>query len=557
MKDAFDGAAVSDEDQLPARAITQLFRHLDDPVRLQWNPIARHLFQDPITGCLDTDRTRAAILELRRLVLNGLELAKDADLMRGRDRQAQRQYTIIRKLYFDGDRVQEVAKYLGISARQLYRERSQICARIAAHIWRNRLEGRAYIAQRFTPFEFEVERAQTSAEVGNATEAYAILNALLAHCPSDLVKADVTCTAASIAVNFGERQVARKNIALTRAFLERARSDRDVPMAQELIVGRLSLVSATLGRAEGDAERAKLALDRALEIANCLNASRPDSARFCADVAFERAETLLQDGQFVSAKTILNAASLKPVIALIPTVSRVDLQMTLALLSLTNAAEPGESPVGLDTLRDALSRARSCGSSRLALRAMHGIAVYLVHCGMLGEAARAVQAVITMAIHFPNTRVRAQTLVDAADVLVVTSGYSDVIKLLDEADSFLVEGNADWLGSKILRARSYNLGRAYSDAWLVALEVEAGAQRLGSHRFLSAAWREMAVAAYACGNVADASERITAAIAELEHGAPPIAALSTYQAAATITREARWRNRARVLERELAALNDA
>lgn len=88
------------------------------------------------------------------------------------------------------------------------------------------------------------------------------------------------------------------------------------------------------------------------------------------------------------------------------------------------------------------------------------------------------------------------------------------------------------------------------------MAAEAGALRLGNHRFLSAAWREMALAAYARGNVVDASERITAAIAELEHGASPIAALSTYQAAAKITREARWRTRARVLERELAALND-
>jgi len=556
MRGAGDGPAVSDVDELPAKAIAHLFRNLDDPIRLQRNPVARHLFRDPITGCLDAKRTRTAVFELRRLILDGLETAKDADLIRGRDRQAQRQYAIIRKLYFDGDPVQAVAKYLGISIRQLYRERSEIFARIAAHIWRNQLSARMHVESGFTSFDFEVERAKMSAEVGNASESYAILNALLNHCGCVSDKANVACTVASIAVNFGDRQVARANIGLIRMFLEQAKSEWSVPIVRDLIVGRLSLILAALRRAEGDAKRAKLALNRAAEIANHLNDSSPDCARFCADVAFERAEALLLEGQFAPAKAILNSASLNAAMAMIPEISRVHWQMTLALLSLTNGGERGESPGGLDALRDALSRARSCGSSRLTLRAMHGLAVYLVHCGMFDEAARATQSLIAMAIHFPNTRVRAQTLVEAADVVLLTSGPSNVVKLLEKADPYLIEGNVDWFGSKILRARSYNLGSAFRDAWEAALAAEAGAQRLGSHRFLSAAWREMALAAYGCGKVADASERITAAVAELEHGAPPIAALSTYTAAATITRDARWRKRARLLERELAALND-
>lgn len=554
MRGASRGAAVSHVDDLPAEAIAHLFRHLDDPVRLQRNPIARHLFRDPITGCLDPKRTRTAVFELRRLILDGLETAKDADLIRGRDRQAQRQYAIIQKLYFDGDPIQAVAKYLGISIRQLYRERSQICARIAAHIWRNRLPARARVPSGFTLFEFEVERAKMSAEVGNASSSYEILEALLSDCASILDKADVACTTASIAIIFGDHQVARDNIGLAKVFLERAKSEQSVPMLQELVTGRLSLVVAALRRAEGDARGAEQALSRAVEIANLSNSSRPDCARFCADVAFERAEVLLLEGQFVSASAILNSASLKAALAIIPATSRVHWQMTLAMLSLTNARYPGENPGGLDSLRDALSRARSCGSSRLALRGMHGLAVYLVHCGRFDEAVRTAKAVIEMAFHFPNTRVRAQTLVDAADVLLLTSGPSNVISLLEKADPYLHEGNVDWFGSKILLARSYNLRSAFREAWAAASAAEAVAQRLGSHRFLSAAWREIALSAYGCGKIADAAERITAAVAELEYGAPPIAALSTFKAAATITRDVRWRKRAQLLESELAAI---
>lgn len=176
-----------------------------------------------------------------------------------------------------------------------------------------------------------------------------------------------------------------------------------------------------------------MALDRAAGIANRLNAFRPNDARFFAEVEFERADTLLLEGQFIPAGAILNSQVLKGAIALIATVSRVRWEVTFALLSLANAAGSGESPVGLDMLRDALSRPRSCGSSRLALHAMHGIAVYLAHCGLFDEATRAIQTVIALATRFPNMRVRAQTLVEAADVLTITSGSSDVIKLMDDA----------------------------------------------------------------------------------------------------------------------------
>jgi len=549
--------ATHSVDPLTPRTVAHLFRHLDDPIGLEQNPITRHLFEDPVSACLDATRGRSAVSQVHQLVLEALDIAKKSDLMRRRDRQAHRQYTIIRKLYLDGESVQEVARYLKISLRQLYRERAQICSRIAAHIWRHRLQAEAPLAtSTFSPFEFEIERAYVTAGAGNASAAYSILNGLFHGSSSYLAKAEVACTIASVAVRFGDWETARENLALTGALLAQSKTEPDLPPARDLIAGRRSLVASALLRATGDARRAKLALDRAIATANFPNAVRPDWARFRVDVALERADALTVDAQFASASATLGSTSLRTAMRLVPMASRIQVQVVQVLLSLmlpvTSASSVMEKPDQLDTLYEALSHARSCGSPELTLRVMQAIAVYLAHVGMFGEATRAARALVSMASDFPNTRVRGQTLVDAAEILGGAGGFSVIFDVLNKAEPCLTEGNVDWLASRILRARNCNYAGAHDEAWQAALAAESCARCLGGHRFLGAVWREMALAAYAQGKAADAAERITAAVEELERGAPPLSLLSTYRAAETITSDPRWRERARTLERELA-----
>jgi hypothetical protein len=66
------------------------------------------------------------------------------------------------------------------------------------------------------------------------------------------------------------------------------------------------------------------------------------------------------------------------------------------------------------------------------------------------------------------------------------------------------------------------------------------------------AWRGMALAAHACGRMNDARERIEAAINELEAAGSPLSLVDGYRAAAMITGNNQWRQRAKTLARQLA-----
>jgi hypothetical protein len=543
--------------RFPKGAIAHLFRHLDDPARLEQNPIARHLFEDPKTGCLDPARARTALQELRRLVLQAAELAKDADLARNQDRQARRQYAIVTKTYLAGVPLDRVARELGISKSQVYRERSSICERIARFVWDHRFEPQHPIASGFGVRQFELERAEATAELGHAATASTILETLLQNSTSQSEKAEIASIAADVAMSCGNRQLARQNVTLTTMLLAEARSEERFDILLDLVAGRLALVTAKLRRAEGDVERARVALQRAIEIADRCASSGIEGARFFTDVALERADCLCDDGSFQAALDVVIAAlSLTRPSELASPSMRAELQTRRALYALMlprTGKGDGEHHHYLDALYESLALARSSGSPRVVIGTMIGIAVYLAYCGMHDKAHDAVQRVVGMALAFPNPRVRATSLVGAADVLCVTPYRMEALKLLNEAEHGLFEGGIERVYLDEMRSRLLLSQGAYPEAWQAGLAAEADALRLGNRRYLGVAWRTMALTAYACGRMDDATERITAAIGELESTGSPLALVNGYRAAATITGDDHWRHRAKALARQLAS----
>ncbi len=252
--------------RLSAAAVAHLFRHLNDVDALQRNPLVRPWFEDRETRCIDQARARSAVRELRRLVLEGLEVAVSADLARNSDRRALRQQAIVKKLYFEGLARKRVARELGISMRQLHRERSHICERIAAYVCSHRPSSTSQSnGINFNVREYELERAQTAAEADLTDAALAILMGMLAPSSSWSDEPDVAITLADVAVSCGDFQLARHGLDLAKARLDRLRSNdaRDA-----LLSGRALLVTAKLLRAQGELDNARQALNQAFDIAN-------------------------------------------------------------------------------------------------------------------------------------------------------------------------------------------------------------------------------------------------------------------------------------------------
>ena len=406
--------------RLSAAAVAHLFRHLNDVDALQRNPLVRPWFEDRETRCIDQTRARSAVRELRRLVLEGLEVAVSADLARNSDRRALRQQAIVKKLYFEGLARKRVARELGISMRQLHRERSHICERIAAYVCSHRPSSTSQSnGINFNVREYELERAQTAAEADLTDAALAILMGMLAPSSSWSDEPDVAITLADVAVSCGDFQLARHGLDLAKARLDRLRSNdaRDA-----LLSGRALMVTAKLLRAQGELDNARQALNQAFDIANRPAMYRREWARLSTEVALERAMDLAENGLRKSAVETLNAAlNADMQIALVPLRTLAELQIEAAIhtsilrRSGDRDGEPNER--GLDDLYAALLLARRCGSSRLVIRAMLGIADYLMHCRVYDKAYEAARLSASMAMSSTNRRVRATSLLDAARIM--------------------------------------------------------------------------------------------------------------------------------------------
>ncbi|RIK40094.1 MAG: hypothetical protein DCC57_19750, partial [Chloroflexi bacterium] len=106
------------------RELRDALTHLYDHAYLERHPLAARLAQ----GVTGSTRTRAQ--EARRILLNAIELLNPGDNvgLRALERRA---YAVLFGLYVEGQDVPAVAQTLGISSRQLRRDRAAALAALA------------------------------------------------------------------------------------------------------------------------------------------------------------------------------------------------------------------------------------------------------------------------------------------------------------------------------------------------------------------------------------------------------------------------------------------
>jgi hypothetical protein len=116
-------------------AAKHLFRHLHSPAHLRKNHLVERFFADPSIGRAGEAGDDACVLErIHELVRRGATACRDADQRAGKDQRATRQYAIVTSHCLAQRPLADVAAAMCISTKHLYRERAEICGRVARFV---------------------------------------------------------------------------------------------------------------------------------------------------------------------------------------------------------------------------------------------------------------------------------------------------------------------------------------------------------------------------------------------------------------------------------------
>jgi hypothetical protein len=247
-------------------AVKHLFRHLHEPQALRGNPLVQHFFESPAIGGLGQVGEQAVLDRIHQLVRLGAERCRRADLVAGKQERARRQYAIVTLRCLKQYPMPEVAAALGISYYHCYRERADICQRIARYICEYDDAPALDYFPELDEFRLRMDRARRAAPCDvNAT--FREFDNLIRVAPSAEQKIEALRASAIVSIDFGD--IERAEAAYTVAQALRAEHLPAAPspsgdLAQaciELLGCDLAYSRGNIGKALRMAQRATVRLE--------------------------------------------------------------------------------------------------------------------------------------------------------------------------------------------------------------------------------------------------------------------------------------------------------
>jgi hypothetical protein len=236
-------------------AAKHLFRHLHEPSFLRVNPVARRFFQDETGAALPSNLEHEALAKLHELVLQGALACRDADLARGKQRKAFRQYTIVTQQCLGRSSIRDVAVELGISYYHCYRERAEICRRIAHHICEAENAPALQYISEIDEFQLFVDRTTWDAIYADSTSAFRKCDQLVQLAPSPRHKVEALCTSALVALHFADIKRAEDNHLVAQRLCPE-NMPMSPPTAWQVTLALTDFVAAGIAHHTGDTPKA-------------------------------------------------------------------------------------------------------------------------------------------------------------------------------------------------------------------------------------------------------------------------------------------------------------
>jgi tetratricopeptide (TPR) repeat protein len=412
-------------------ATKHLFRHLHEPDNLRDNPLARCFFET--TGALGTTRVadRLALERIHGLLRAAAEFCRDEDLAAGNAERARRQHAIAIEGCLEGKAVRTVARALGISSTQYYRERADICARLARYL-RDAGDPRAEAAAPpFDDFRYGMIRAASMAELGDPERAIEEYIRLFDSTDSASQKVEVLCETALAYSRGDAREDVDRLLGQARALLERTGSlsprDRRIAEAHVGFVRGMSTWAA-------DPSSALELFHAAISILERLAHPSDRTRELHARILFEYGEGLATfQGLRKSVETLSVAAKILETCREPSPHLSLRIEITLRVFRNSMLVDPfGWEPLHqrLQTMLELGERARLTGSVDLTLRALNAISQLYACSGDAVAARHAVQSALALSKYHPTKELFSEVSLRMARTLMYTALWQDVPSVL-------------------------------------------------------------------------------------------------------------------------------
>jgi tetratricopeptide (TPR) repeat protein len=528
------------------KAVKHLFRHLHEPQALHGNPLIARLFELGVLDEACRNRDRTMLDRVQQLVFRAANECRDADLAAGRDELAARRYTIVTQQCLSRQPIDQVATELGLSVAQCYRERAEICQRVARYM----LESRAVAASPSQLDEFAVLRARVVYRAAHdRTESRAEIEHLVREAPSPEQKIDSLRLGALVLLQFGDfDQAVEAHEAAKRIYrdnLAGVSSPR-----QRFAKACLDFFDSKLAEQHADNGVAlRMARHAVSEVEPLIGLNAPPYAReLYVQSLFELAAALSNAGDLNhGCDRIAEAERQSRALPSAPAQLRTGIAITLwRLRNRLLTASPNYCTVAMrcDALTEAFEQAYQSGLFSQASAALTALAECHALAGNDLAALRSAKSAVLLANQVPGDRVRAQTSIQVADILMATRYWRDASAFLPPTSLLeACDANHRKLFSYITAERASRLHRFQE-----VLNWANNQDHASEYAALTFARQLLAAkAAHALGLRRQATALVDATVPAVEQYGSAALLREAYGIAATVTRDPRFQRQARSL----------
>lgn len=533
-------------------AVKHLFRHLHEPHVLRKNRLVAHFFESPQDTGLGKVHERAALERIHALVRAGAAQCRDADIAAGKEERGLRQHAIVTQQCLEQRPIREVAAGLGISFYHCYRQRAEVCRRVARYICERDDTPAIDPLPSLDEFACLLDRATQRATCVEEGAAYDVTDAVVRAAASAQQKIEALRLGASIAMRFGDFARAEKAYDSAQALLAERFSSEESPSRNvahacvELIGAKLSFFHANPSAA--------------LELAQCAEARlRPARAEGAPRVRQLYIESLYELGaarwnlgnfeqgyEYVAdAEARLSRLSSASPRLRVRIMVEVWQMRNYLLMSAKTWYPSWQRRKGLTT---AYEEAYASGAFFEAASALVALTEHHAFAGNGDETLRTARMAVTLARQEPSAVLRAQTSIQLAMMLLWTRHWESARSFLPAQPLEACDVYHRELASYFAAERAFRQ-RAFQDAWNLTRD-DAGKEYVG----LSMRKKLIAAAsAHELERRQDAGVLIEATVPAAKRlGSAPILR-DTYRVAAKVTGDSRFKRQANELARLLTA----